>query len=167
MIKVIFLLILRNLFIPKPIEKKHSFGNLVKTSMGKETLPMKPEWKDLTDTFSEKQRHYNGKYLEKDMVLDGKVEVSYFSEPKGDCEIYVSFGNMVGVVYVTPENYEETFQNIQEDFEKEYIKLKGNVSDIRDGFIHSCVKKYSICMPDDLFVNFDFDEFVKALDKIH
>ena len=29
------------------------------------------KWKDVTNNFSEEARHYNGKYLEIDYVLDG------------------------------------------------------------------------------------------------
>lgn len=29
------------------------------------------KWRDVTDYFSESQRHYNGKYLEQDEVYDG------------------------------------------------------------------------------------------------
>lgn len=30
----------------------------------------KKEWRDITNNYSEKRRHYNGKYLEKSLLLD-------------------------------------------------------------------------------------------------
>lgn len=33
------------------------------------------EWKDVTDCFSERERHYNGTYLEQSQVYDDKVEL--------------------------------------------------------------------------------------------
>ena len=38
----------------------------------------KKDWKDLTNYFNEKQRHYNGKYLLVDYLLDEKNEVQLY-----------------------------------------------------------------------------------------
>lgn len=46
------------------------------------------EWKNVTDTFSEEQRYYNGKYLEIDEVYNDEVEVSVFSADDEPYEIY-------------------------------------------------------------------------------
>ena len=39
---------------------------------------MEKEWKDITNYFSEKQRHYNGKYLVVDYLLDEEIEVQLY-----------------------------------------------------------------------------------------
>ena len=49
------------------------------------------EWKNVTDTFSEEERHYNGKYLEIDEVYDDVVEVSVFSALDEPYEIYFTY----------------------------------------------------------------------------
>ena len=46
------------------------------------------EWRNVTEEFSERQRHYNGKYLEVDEVYDEAVEVSVFSAFGEPYEIY-------------------------------------------------------------------------------
>lgn len=46
------------------------------------------ERKNVTGTFSEEERHYNGKYLEIDEVYDDVVEVSVFSAVDEPYEIY-------------------------------------------------------------------------------
>lgn len=37
-------------------------------------------WVNVTDTFTEEQRHYRNTYLEICEVLDDKIEVSFFQE---------------------------------------------------------------------------------------
>ena len=49
------------------------------------------EWKNVTDTFSEEERHYNGKYLEIDEVYDDVIEVSVFSAVDEPYEIYFTY----------------------------------------------------------------------------
>ena len=58
------------------------------------------KWVDVTNTFSEKARHYKNTYLEIDEVYDGVVEVSLFSSKEGLYEIYFSYGKMYGIIYV-------------------------------------------------------------------
>ena len=58
------------------------------------------KWIEVTDCFSESQRHYKDKYLIIDEVLDDTVEVSLFSSPDGVYEIYVSCVDVDGIVYV-------------------------------------------------------------------
>ena len=40
---------------------------------------MEKEWVDITDNYSERSRHYNGKYLLKSMLLDEEVEIQIYS----------------------------------------------------------------------------------------
>ena len=48
-------------------------------------------WKNVTNTFSEKRRHYRNTYLEICEVYDEAVEVSVFSSESQPYEIYVSY----------------------------------------------------------------------------
>ena len=48
------------------------------------------EWKNVTEHFTEEERHYNGKYLEIDEVYDDVAEVSLFSSNDDTYEIYIS-----------------------------------------------------------------------------
>jgi len=49
---------------------------------------MANSWRDVTDCFSESQRHYRGTYMEMDEVYNESVEVSLFSAPmSGDTAV--------------------------------------------------------------------------------
>ena len=48
------------------------------------------KWRNVTDTFAERERHYNGKYLEICEVYDEIIQVSLFCAPEGSYEIYFS-----------------------------------------------------------------------------
>ena len=65
------------------------------------------EWKNVTDTFSEEQRHYNGKYLEIDEVYNDEVEVSVFSADDEPYEIYLMMNRMkfISVMINTMESF--------------------------------------------------------------
>ena len=52
------------------------------------------QWVNVTNTFSESQRHYKNTYLEICEVFDEVVEVSLFSSADKPYEIYFSFGIM-------------------------------------------------------------------------
>lgn len=56
------------------------------------------EWINVTDSFTEKQRHYSNTYLEIDEVYDNVVEVSLFSSQQGPYEIFISYGILYGIV---------------------------------------------------------------------
>nr|WP_300836768.1 hypothetical protein [uncultured Acetatifactor sp.] len=58
------------------------------------------QWVNVTDTFSESQRHYKNTYLEICEVFDEVVELRLFSSEEDPYEIYFSFGIMYGIVYV-------------------------------------------------------------------
>ena len=82
------------------------------------------EWKDVTNYFTEEQRHYKNTYLEIDYVGSGKIEVSLFSSKEELYEIYVSFGITWGIVYVEKKQAYEIYYEIKDQIEKEYIKNK-------------------------------------------
>ncbi len=117
------------------------------------------EWKNVTNYFSEERRHYKNTYLEIDYVADDKIEVSLFSSKDDLYEIYVNFGIMFGIVYVEEKDAYETYYEIKDKIEEEYIKNK----EPSDEFINEFGEKYKICLPNDLFFDLDklFDMFFK------
>lgn len=118
------------------------------------------QWVNVTDTFSESQRHYKNTYLEICEVLDEFVEVSLFSSIDDPYEIYFSFGIMYGIVYAEKENAYEKREQMKSDLEKEYCKNK----EPSDDFIDSFAKKYDVCLPSDIL--FEEDALMDALMKI-
>lgn len=118
------------------------------------------QWVNVTDTFSESQRHYKNTYLEICEVLDEIVEVSLFSSIDDPYEIYFSFGIMYGIVYAEKENAYEKREQMKLDLEKEYCKNKEPSND----FIDSFAKKYDVCLPSDVL--FEEDALMDAFMKI-
>lgn len=108
------------------------------------------EWKDVTEHFSEEQRHYNGKYLEQDEVYDETVEVSIFSADDGSYEIYFGFEHFYGIVYAEAEKVYEIRDEMKRELQTEYDKTKAPTNDFIDRF----AKKYEVCLPADMFFNF-------------
>ena len=96
------------------------------------------QWVNVTDTFSESQRHYKNTYL----------------------EIYFSFGIMYGIVYAEKENAYERREQMKADLEKEYCKNKEPSNE----FIDSFAKKFDVCLPGDVL--FDEDALMDAFMKI-
>lgn len=117
----------------------------------------KKEWRNVTDCFTEDQRHYNGKYLEIDEVYDEVVEVSLFSSETGLYEIYISFGNMVGIIYAEKEKAYDMREEIKKAFEEEYKKNK----EPSGKFVDEIDEKYGICLPDDLFFDLNMEDLFK------
>lgn len=113
-------------------------------------------WKNVTESFSELQRHYKDCYLEIDEVYDEHVEVSLFSSQKGLYEIYVSYGCMYGIIYAEAEEAEEKRKEVKTVLEREYQKHK----EPSDEFINKFASKYKLCMPNDILFDdsglFDF-----------
>ena len=114
------------------------------------------KWKNVTDTFSEGERHYNGKYLEICEVYDEKIEVSLFSAPDGQYEIYFSFGIFYGIIYVDKEKATALRQEIKAAIIEEYKANK----EPTDGFIDSFAKKYEVCMPADTIINMNWEDLL-------
>lgn len=118
------------------------------------------QWINVTDTFSELQRHYKNTYLEVCEVLDETVEVSLFSSVDNPYEIYFSFGIMYGIVYAEKENAYEKREQMKSDLEKEYRRNKEPSSE----FINNFAKKYDVCLPSDTL--FDEDALFETLINI-
>ena len=118
------------------------------------------QWVNVTNTFSESQRHYKNTYLEICEVLDEVLEVSLFSAVDNPYEIYFSFGIMYGIVYSEKENAYEKREQMKLDLEEEYRKNKEPSSE----FINSFVQKYDVCLPSDVL--FDEDSLMDAFMNI-
>ena len=109
------------------------------------------EWKNVTDAFTEEERHYNGKYLEIDEVYDDEVEVSVFSSTDEPYEIYFSYDIFYGIVYVEKENVYKVRDEMKRELQAEYEKNKK----VTNEFINEFSEKYDVSMPGDILFNFD------------
>ena len=107
-------------------------------------------WENVTENFSEMQRHYKDTYLEIDEVYNGEVEVSLFSSVSGPYEIYISYGRMYGIVYASADEAETKRQEIKEVLAKEYETNREPSSEFIDEF----VEKYQVELPMDVFFDF-------------
>ena len=115
------------------------------------------QWVNVTNTFSEEQRHYKDTYLEICEVFDEVVEISLFSSTMGKpCEIYFSFGIMYGIVYAEKENAYKKREQMKSDLEEEYRNNK----EPSDKFMDEFAQKYDVCLPSD--VVFDEDVLMDA-----
>lgn len=113
-------------------------------------------WRNVTEDFSEEQRHYKNLYLEECEVLDGRVEVSLFVAdlPEDDCEVYFSFGNFYGIVYASVDDARDKFEAIRREIEEERAKNGEPSSD----FINSFCKRHGVALPSDIFFDLGDDD---------
>ena len=113
------------------------------------------EWKNVTDSFSEEQRHYKNTYMEICEVYDEVVEVSLFSSRTDPYEIYFSYGYMYGIIYVEKEDADAKREEIKKELQAEYRKSR----EPSDEFVNSFTKKHHVCFPNDIV--FDTDAFLQ------
>lgn len=118
------------------------------------------KWRDVTNTFSEKRRHYRNTYLEICEVYNEELEVSVFSSVDDPYEIYVSYGKMYGIIYCEEKEAYAKFEEIKQVLETAYKESK----EPSDDFINRFAKKYDLCLPDD--VVFDSDALFDAMLKM-
>lgn len=105
------------------------------------------EWKNVTEYFSEEERHYKDTYLEIDEVYDEKVEVSLFSSPDGLYELYVSYGIMHGIIYVEAEKADSKREEVKNELAQECQKHKEPTNEFIDAFS----EKHKLKLPIDIF----------------
>lgn len=114
------------------------------------------KWENVTELFSEEERHYKNTYMEINEVYDEVVEVSLFSSKEEPYEIYFSYGIFYGVIYVDAENSYLKREEIKNELAQEYQNHK----EPTDEFINSFSKKHKVCMPNDILFDasslFDF-----------
>lgn len=104
-------------------------------------------WEDVTEFFSEEDRHYKDTYMEINEVYDGKIEVSLFSSEEGLYEIYFSYGILYGIIYVDAGRAYSKREEVKNELEQEYQNHKEPTSE----FINAFCEKHKVCMPNDIF----------------
>ena len=109
------------------------------------------KWVDVTNSFSEKDRHFKNLYMEFNEVYDDVIELSLFSSTDGPFEIYFSYDFFYGIIYTEATFAYEKRNEIKEVLETEYRKNKKPTSD----FINNFAKKYDVQLPNDIFFEFD------------
>ena len=101
------------------------------------------QWTNVTDHFSESQRHYKNTYLEICEVLGEELEISLFSSQSDPYEIYFSFGIMYGIVYANQGDAYEKREQMKRELEQEYQVNK----EPSDEFINAFCQKYDVQSP--------------------
>lgn len=117
------------------------------------------QWRDVTETFSERQRHYKNTYLEICEVYDEEVEVSLFSSEDGPYEIYFSYGKMYGIIYVEKDEADSEREKVKRELQAEYQTCK----EPSNKFIDEFCKKHKVSFPNDIV--FDTDAFMEMFMK--
>ena len=107
---------------------------------------------NVTETFSDEQRHYKNMYLETCEVYDAIIEVSLFSSIVDSYEIYFSYGIFYGIIYVDKENAVEKYETVKKEIELEYRKHK----DPTATFINEFADKHKVALPSDILFDFQF-----------
>ncbi len=126
-------------------------------------------WKEVTDTFSEKQRHYKDTYLEIDQVYFNKkdepvCEVSIFSSKTSPYEIYLTYGKLYGIIYTDEKRGYDLQKEIMSVFEEEY--KKNNSKEPSKKFIDEFRKKYHVEIAMDTFFDADMTKMAEAFDSL-
>ena len=114
------------------------------------------QWTNVTDHFSESQRHYKNTYLEICEVIGENLEISLFSSQVGPYQIYFSFGSMYGIVYADQADACEKREQMKRELEKEYQANQKPSGE----FINAFCQKYDVRMPSDIL--FDEDALMEA-----
>jgi len=109
-------------------------------------------WRNVTETFSERERHYKNMYLETCQVFDEKLEVSLFSSEDDPYEIYFSYGRFYGIIYAEEGVAVEEYETVRKELEQEYRKRKETTA----AFINEFAAKYRVCLPSDILFDFKF-----------
>jgi hypothetical protein len=109
------------------------------------------KWVDVTNSFSERDRHYKNLYMEINEVYDGVVEVSLFSCKEEPYEIYFTYDIFYGIIYAEAATAYAKRNEIKKELEMEYRKNKQPTRD----FINDFATKYDVQLPNDIFFNFN------------
>lgn len=125
---------------------------------------MENKWEDVTDCFSEKREHYNGKYLLEDHVLNEKYEVQLWKVIETErldynYEIFVNMPKFYASCYPDVKPY-EVFNEIKKEIEGR-LKLK---NPFPWPYIEKFIKKYNMGIAMDSFFG-DFDKLLEAFPK--
>jgi hypothetical protein len=116
------------------------------------------KWIDVTNAFSEKERHYKDLYMEIDEVFDDVLELSLFSSTGGLSEIYFNYGHFYGIIYVEAATAHEKRNKIKKELETEYRKNR----QATDAFINEFAAKYDVQLPNDIYFDFNLESFLET-----
>ncbi len=110
---------------------------------------------DVTNYFTKSQRHYNGKYLELDLVLDNTIEIQLYTvidknKFDNDFEIFVNLGDRYGSIYL--DDPYETYEAIKKDLYEESFKENS----FSHEFFDELSKKYDIHYAIDAYFALNF-----------
>lgn len=106
------------------------------------------DWKDVTDTFTEPSRHWKGRYLELCEVTENEIELSLFSCPDDEWEVYVNYGRMYGVSYAPADKAADHRNAMKAEIEAEYQK---NGMKPSNEFINAFAGKYQLDVMNAIF----------------
>ena len=113
----------------------------IKWGIMKKKLNSGFEWKDVTDTFSDGERHWNRRYLEICEVAYEHIECSLFSCKEDEWEIYVNYGIMYGVSYVLADKAQDQRDRMKKAIEKEFERSGMEPS---EDFVNSFAKEFHL-----------------------
>jgi len=105
------------------------------------------DWVDVTQFFTEEERHYKDLYMEINEVYDDLIEVSLFSSEEDLYEIYFSFERMHGIIYVEAEGAYSKREEIKNELVCEYLKNEKPSS----AFVNEFCEKHEVALPNNLF----------------
>jgi len=111
---------------------------------------MTKSWNNVTGEFSDKQRRYKNMYLEICEVYDKALELSLFSSAVDPYEIYFSYGNFYGIIYLDKESAVKKYETVKKELELEYRQN----NDPTETFINEFAEKHGVSLPNDIFFDF-------------
>ena len=111
-------------------------------------------WQNVTENFTEDERHYRDTYLEISEIYGDTIECSLFSRVDGPYEICVSFGIMYGISYADADRAEKIREEMKQEIAAEYQKN----NEPSDAFINYFANKYKLQIEDSLFNESDIME---------
>ena len=131
------------------------------------------KWKNKIDTFTEKQRHWRGKYLETCEVLNEEHEVNIYScDDINNYEIYVNYGKMYGIIYVPQSKAQSLKEEIKQVLFDDYMSHNQYKGMDRDDypnskFINDFQKRFGLDIPLDMFFDSNalMDSMIDAFDN--
>lgn len=117
---------------------------------------MKKQWLDVTDNFSEEERHYKKTYLEISEVYGDDMEVGLFTSDEVDNEIYFSWDYFYGVIYAEKEKVHALWKTVKKELQEEHDRTEKPEED----FVNAFAEKYKVDFMDALI---DTGEIMQAM----
>ena len=92
-------------------------------------------------------------------MYNDEVEVSVFSADDEPYEIYFNYDIFYGIVYAEKEKVYEIRDEMKRELQSEYDRNRK----VSNEFIEKFSEKYDVCMPNDIYYNFDITDFSKRI----